>query len=93
MTPEDTAEEMTGYLVDGAAEKVQWSRAMAREMLDHAQALRDRADQFTHLAGLMLVEAQSYAQEISDLLSAEFPTGDAFEAMVNGTEEEEDESE
>lgn len=68
-----TAEEQTGQLIDGAAEKVQWARAMATELLGHADSLENRAEQYRHLAALMIIEAQGYAGEISDLLTTEFP--------------------
>ena len=83
----DDANSMTGNLIDGAAEKVQWARQKAVEFLEHADSLEERANSYRHLAGLMLVEAQSYAGEISDLLAAEFPTEDT----PIGNEEPEDE--
>lgn len=89
MSIEDTAEEMNGHLIDGAAEKVQWGRAMATEFLEYADQLEDRAEKFRHLAALMILEAQNYASEVSTLLSAEFPTDASFEAVINGEQEDE----
>lgn len=73
----DTADEQTAKLIDGAAEKVQWARNRAKDLLEHADDLENRAEQYRHLAALMVLEAQGYAGEISDLLFTEFPmTGD-----------------
>ena len=68
-----TAEEQTGHLIDGAAEKVHWARMKATELLEHADDLEKRAEHYRHLAALMILEAQGYAGEISDLLATEFP--------------------
>lgn len=70
----DDAHSMSGYLIDGAADKVQWARTKAVEFLEYADSLEERAASYRHLAGLMIVEAQQYAGEVSDLLAAEFPT-------------------
>lgn len=72
----ETASEQTGQLIDNAAEKVQWARQKATEFLEHADALEERAEAYRHLAALMLLEAQGYADSISDLLTAEFPTNE-----------------
>lgn len=68
-----SAAEQTGQLIDSAAEKVQWAREKATELLEYADSLESRAEQMRHLAALMILEAQGYAGEISDLLTAEFP--------------------
>ncbi|MET0466977.1 MAG: hypothetical protein ABW007_27715 [Chitinophagaceae bacterium] len=75
------AESTTDFLIDGAAEKVQWARKMANEFLEHAAYLRDRADAYTHLAGTMIVEANNHAAEIANLVNAEFPTLDDVQEM------------
>jgi hypothetical protein len=72
----DTADEQSSKLIDGAAEKVQWARDQAKVFLEHADALEERAEQYRHLAALMILEAQGYAGDISDLLAAEFPMTD-----------------
>lgn len=77
----DDANSMSGYLIDGAADKVQWARAKAVEFLEYADSLEERASSYRHLAGLMVVEAQMYAGEVSELVAAEFPTeGDEIDA-------------
>ena len=83
----DDANSMTGHLIDGAAEKVQWAREKAVEFLAHADDLEERAAQYRHLAGLMIMEAQEYAGSISDLVAAEFPTEDT---PIGGEEREEE---
>lgn len=65
---------VTGYLIDGAADKVQWARKQAIEFLAYADSLEERAASYRHLAGLMVEEAQEYVGEVADLLAAEFPT-------------------
>lgn len=70
----EDANSMSGYLIDGAADKVQWARQKAIEFLEYADSLEERAASYRHLAGLMVVEANMYAGEIADLVSAEFPT-------------------
>jgi hypothetical protein len=84
----ETAQDQFSQLIDGAAEKVQWARDQANAFLAHADDLENRAEQYRHLAALMILEGQGYAGEIADLMSAEYP-------MTNpdGPEEElEDES-
>lgn len=81
--PFETAESTTDYLIDGAAEKVQWARAQAREFLEYAASLREKADAFTHLAGIMIVEANGHAEEISMLVNAEYPTVGDIEDLKN----------
>jgi hypothetical protein len=79
----ETSEEQFSQLIDDAAEKVQWARAQANAFLEHADSLENRAEQYRHLAALMILEGQGYATEIADLMSAEYPM----------TEVEEDEDE
>lgn len=75
----ETADEQTARLIDGAAEKVNWAREKAKELLEHADDLENRAEQYRHLAALMIIEAQGYAGDISDLLATEFPMTDIEE--------------
>lgn len=70
----NTSEGMIGELIDDAAAKVQWARQMATSMLEHAASLEQRAESYRHLAAIMILEAQSYAEDVGDLLTAEFPT-------------------
>jgi hypothetical protein len=78
----DSVDEQTDILIDGAAEKVTWAKAMARNFLEYANELEERAEQYRHLAAIMILEANGYAEEVSKLLTAEYPTGDDFAAML-----------
>lgn len=69
----ETAQEQFSQLIDNAAEKVQWAREQANAFLAHADDLENRAEQYRHLAALMILEGQGYATEIADLMSAEYP--------------------
>ncbi len=84
----NTAEGMSGQLIDGAADKVQWAREMATRMLEHANDLEERAESYRHLAAIMIIEAQGYADEISRLVVSEFPTGEDVSDMKNRKETE-----
>lgn len=79
-----TAEDQFSQLIDGAAEKVQWARNQAKLFLEHADMLEERAEQYRHLAALMILEGQGYATEIADLMASEYP-------MTDPDVEEEDE--
>ena len=83
----ETAGEQFSQLIDGAADKVQWAREQALRFLEHADSLEERANEYRHLAALMILEAQGYAGEVSDLLASEFPTTGGEEDERLGSED------
>lgn len=85
MSAEDTSTEMFAELMDNSADKMQHARAVAMDLLDMASDYESRAEQLRHLAALMILEAQSFAEETGKLLTMEFPMG-----PIEGPEEEEE---
>lgn len=80
----ETSSEMFAELMDDSAEKMQHSRMVAMELLEIANSLEQRAEKMRHLAALMILEAQDFAEETGKLLTMEFPM-----APIDEEEEEE----
>ena len=77
-----------GNLMDDSAEKTQWNRKVAMELLEMATAHEDYAEKLRHTAATLILEAMDFAEETATFLAMEFPmSGDAPEEP-----EEEDES-
>lgn len=75
MHPEETSNDVYAELMDDAADKSRHARDVALQLLEIASGLDQRAEKMRHLAALMILEAQAFATETSDLLIMEFPMG------------------
>jgi hypothetical protein len=71
----ETSNEMFAELMDNSADKMQHARNVALELLEMANDYELRAEKFRHLAALMILEAQAFAEDTGTLLSMEFPMG------------------
>ncbi len=74
-TNEETSNDVYADLMDDAADKSRHARDVALDLLELAAGLEVRAEKMRHLAALMILEAQAFATETSDLLLMEFPMG------------------
>lgn len=72
---EMTSNDMFAVLMDNSADKMAHARNVALELLEMANDHEARAENLRHLAALMILEAQSYAEESANLLAMEFPMG------------------
>lgn len=88
MSPEETSNDVFAELMDDAADKSRHARDVALQLLELASGLEQRAEKMRHLASLMILEAQAFATETSDLLLMEFPMG-----PMNTDSDEEDDDE
>lgn len=75
MDVEDTSTDMFATLMDNSADKMQHARTVAMDLLEMANDYEERAEKLRHLAALMILEAQSFAEETGKLLTMEFPMG------------------
>lgn len=73
--PEEVSNDVYAELMDDAADKSRHARDVALQLLELASGLEQRAEKMRHLAALMILEAQAFATETSDLLLMEFPMG------------------
>lgn len=73
MDETETSQDMFAELMDNSADKMQHARNVALELLEMANDYELRAEKMRHLAALMILEAQSFAEETGTLLSMEFP--------------------
>lgn len=80
---EETSNDVYADLMDDAADKSRHARDVALSLLELAAGLEVRAEKMRHLAALMILEAQEFATETSDLLLMEFPMG-----PIGGDDEE-----
>ena len=62
-----------GNLMDDSAEKTQWNRKVAMELLEMATAHEDYAEKLRHTAATLILEAMDFANETATFLSMEFP--------------------
>lgn len=62
-----------GNLMDDAAEKTQWNRKVAMELLEMATAHEDYAEKLRHTAATLILEAMDFANETASFLTMEFP--------------------
>lgn len=76
---EMTSNDMFAHLMDNSADKMAHARSVALELLDMASSHEERAENLRHLAALMILEAQSYAEESANLLTMEFPMSEPEE--------------
>jgi hypothetical protein len=72
----ETSEEAFAELMTDAANGVKWAKKIATEMLEYADYLEEKAAKMRHVAALMIIEARDNADEIGELLIAEFPLDD-----------------
>lgn len=76
-----------GDLIDDAHEKTKWNRQTAMDLLEKANEIErqaaETADKLRNLAGLLVLEAQAFAEDTANYLMAEFP----MEEGVNGQED------
>jgi hypothetical protein len=84
---EATSTDMFAELMDNSADKMAHARNVAMELLEMANDYEDRAEKLRHLAALMILEAQSFAEDTGTLLAMEFPMG----PIVNPEGKDEDE--
>lgn len=73
MSAEDTSTGMFAELMDNSADKMSHARNVAMELLEMANDYEERAEKLRHLAALMILEAQDFAEETGKLLTLEFP--------------------
>lgn len=66
---------MFGHLMDDSSEKMAWNRNAANELLEMANALEERAEKYRHLAAVLVLDAQAFAEETANLLAMEYPMG------------------
>lgn len=64
-------------LIDDAASKVQWSRKQANKLLARADEIEEMAaitaSKYREAAASLIIEAQTWASDVSDILEAEYP--------------------
>lgn len=73
MEIDQTSSEIYKDLMDQAVEALGWAKAKAEEFLQYANELEERANTYRKLAATLVIEARSQADEMADLLLAEFP--------------------
>lgn len=70
-------DEVATDMIDSAADKVRWNRKQADKLLRKADQIEEQAaitaEKFREAAASLIMEAQSYADNISDILTAEYP--------------------
>lgn len=79
-----------GHLMDENADMIKHARDSAMKLLQMASEHDERATKLRHLAAVLILEAQEYAGEVSELLEIEYPMGDY---KPEETEEFQDEDE
>lgn len=66
-------------LMDDAADKVKWARKQANKLLARASEIEEQAaitaDKFREAAASLIIEASSWADDVADILQAEYPMG------------------
>lgn len=81
-------DEVATDLIDDAADKVRWNRRQADKLLRKADEIEEQAaitaEKFREAAASLILEAQTHADTISDILTAEYP-------MTGNVGKEEDE--
>jgi uncharacterized coiled-coil DUF342 family protein len=70
---------MFSHLMDNNAEKMQWNKNSAVELLAMADELEEQAEKYRHLAATLILDAQGYADATASLLRMEFPMTDIEE--------------
>lgn len=75
-------DEVATDLIDDAASKVKWARKQANKFLAKADEIEEMAaitaDKYREAAASLIIEAQSFADSVSDILQAEYPMNDSL---------------
>lgn len=76
-------DEVATDLIDDTADKVKWNRKQADKFLAKANEIEEMAaitaDKYREAAAALIIEAQAHADNISDILAAEYPMSDSLE--------------
>lgn len=78
---------MFSRLMEDNAEKMQWNKNSAVELLAMADELEEQAEKYRHLAATLILDAQGYADATAALLAMEFPMVD-IESKSEDTDDE-----
>lgn len=70
-------------LMDDAADKVKWARKQANKMLSRADEIEEQAaitaSKFREAAASLIIEASTWADDVADILQAEYPMNSSLE--------------